>query len=132
MKREYLPRLAREHGITEEFCSAVKVLQLHPACINIYWAGKCAALQPLGPTHWASTENLCGLENEPFESLHIQESSTVDDFERLADLDFGLMVWRQNLKRSMSLAASCQVWKAPPGNGVAIPELVAALEWHSW
>ena len=30
MKREYLPRLAREHGITEEFCSAVKVLHLHP------------------------------------------------------------------------------------------------------
>ena len=26
LKREYLPRLAREHGITEEFCSAVKVL----------------------------------------------------------------------------------------------------------
>ena len=56
----------------------------------------------------------------------------MDDFERLADLDFGLMVWRQNLKRSMSLAASCQVWNAPPGNGVAISELVAALEWQSW
>ena len=26
LKREYLPRLAREHGITEEFCNAVKVL----------------------------------------------------------------------------------------------------------
>ena len=34
---------------------------------------------------------------------------TVDDFERLSDLDFALMVWRQNLKRSLCLASSRQV-----------------------
>ena len=33
----------------------------------------------------------------------------MDDYERLADLDFGLMVWRQNLKRSTSLASTRQV-----------------------
>ena len=55
----------------------------------------------------------------------------MDDFERLADLDFGLMVWRQNLKRSMSLAASWQVWNVPPGIGVTIIDLVAALGWYS-
>ena len=33
----------------------------------------------------------------------------MEDFERLGDLDFGLMVWRQNLKRSTSLASTRQV-----------------------
>lgn len=33
----------------------------------------------------------------------------MEDFERLADLDFGLMVWRQNLKRGTSLAYTRQV-----------------------
>ncbi len=37
------------------------------------------------------------------------ENCTVDDYERLADLDFGLMVWRQNLKRSTGLASTRQV-----------------------
>ena len=54
----------------------------------------------------------------------------MDDFERLADLDFGLMVWRQNLKRSMSLAVSWQVWNAPPSNGVMLPDAVPTLDWH--
>ena len=54
----------------------------------------------------------------------------MDDFERLADLDFGLMVWRQNLKRSMSLAASCQVWNAPLDNGVTLP-LSPAYSWST-
>ena len=35
MKREFLPRLAREHGITEEFCKAVKVLDLHPFLVSL-------------------------------------------------------------------------------------------------
>lgn len=37
------------------------------------------------------------------------EAHTVDDYDRLADLDFALMVWRQNLKRSASLASTGQV-----------------------
>ena len=74
---------------------------------------RCTDLQHIGPTQYVPIEDLCGSETELSSLLQIQESSTVDDFERLADLDFGLMVWRQNLKRSMSLAASWQVRNAP-------------------
>ena len=51
----------------------------------------------------------------------------MDDFERLADLDFGLMVWRQNLKRSMSLAASWQVWNVHPA--LESQYLISLLLW---
>ncbi len=37
------------------------------------------------------------------------KTCTVDDFERLSDMDFALMVWRQNLKRNLVLVPSRQV-----------------------
>lgn len=62
---------------------------------------KCSVKGRTSPLTHADEEYLCCAQ-EP-------EKCTVDDFEKLSDLDFALMVWRQNLKRSLGLASSRQV-----------------------
>ena len=64
MKREYLPRLAKEHGITEEFCCAVKVLHLHPLHITLYWAGGAQLCSIQAKLNEPPPEDLCGVETE--------------------------------------------------------------------
>lgn len=43
---------------------------------------------------------------EKVQRLQDQSVSIIDDYEQLADLEFALMVWRQNLKRDLATTPS--------------------------
>ncbi|BDA47017.1 hypothetical protein COCOBI_09-4720 [Coccomyxa sp. Obi] len=64
LKRDFFPRLAKEHGVSEQFTEQVKE----------------------------------------------RTARTIDDYEQLADLEFALIVWRQNLKRDLATTPSKEAY----------------------
>lgn len=132
LKRDFFPELAKEHGLQQEFNEQVKVSShlLRKACAlsldlmtalmqflklcNFYFSRFYArhastsvrvvssreafayvtALSPLSP-------HACALQ----QSIN----RSIEDYDRVADLEFALMVWRQNLKRDLLTTSSLEV-----------------------
>lgn len=94
LKRDFFPSLAKEHGIAQEFTAQCKV----PVSLNSL---------PMTASIFASKQLTI------FYAAQDRTAHTIDDYEQLADLEFALIVWRQNLKRDLATTPSKEASFSP-------------------